>query len=130
MSVKEFVRAYKGILLGIVAGLLISLLSFFGIINILEGVFLFIVSIPISIWIQFHKLVFLKNDLISVALFTLTVLAFFGLWGQLVFILRSKPKVIKYWFFITLLIILNVVSYWYSKNFLDSFAQAIQDIIG
>ena len=130
MSMKKIIGCFnRGFVLGFMAGLLIISLSISGLINVSEGMGLFWISIPFFIWSQLHRLVFLGGDFLSSILFGLITLVYFGVLGQLIFLLKLKPKVIAYWISLVLLAILNVAAYRYSINVFYSLEQAIKNLI-
>ena len=128
MFIKTIYKSYTGAIWGIGICLVIVCLGCLRIINILKGGYLFFSSIPFLIWIQLEKLFSLRNDFLSACLFNILMFSYFGLLGQLIFLLKLKQKNIFYWSMIIILIILNMVAYYYSINFLNSLDKSLRNI--
>lgn len=129
MSNKIILKHYRGLMWGAGFGLIVSLLSFLQVIDILNGMFLFCVSIPFSVWVYLHSLKFSISDFFSSILFILLLSGYFALLGQLIFSLSPKVKVIKYWILFVVLI-LNILAYQHSVNILNGLGEGIRKLFG
>lgn len=121
MSNKIKITVYKGLIAGFVMGLILIILSFLNKLDILTGVYLFIVSIPLVICGYILSSGLLTNDSISSALFAVLVLGYLGIMGQIIFLLRLNPRVFKYWALLMLILFINIITYKYAAVFIKFF---------
>lgn len=128
MSNKVVMKHYLGVVFGLTVGLTLIILSFLKVIDLLEGIYLFFISIPFVVWVKLHGLTFLKNDFFSMVVFILLTLVYSSLIGQLIFLLRVKPRAVKYWIFMLLLIVFSVIAYQHSAVVLNSLEEGIGKI--